>query len=133
MLGSGGLLIACFLLFKAESARGQRLILSRLRTAADLQLEARRRRWEAWKQYFGASSLRLFLHYLLHQFLSSILYLVHGLEQGLHRLRTHNRAIAKDVKGSRSDNHLSHIAAHKASVALSPEEQTSRKERALND
>lgn len=133
MIGSGLLLTAFALLLRAEAVNGRRLFLRQARQAIDLKLFERSRQWQIWKQYLGASSLRLFLHYLLHQVLSSILFIIRRLEKLLSRLRKHNRAIAKDVKNVRRENHLSHIAAHKVSTALSPEEQAALRERTLND
>ncbi len=132
MLGSGLGLIVLFLLFKAEAARGRRLFLGSFRDFLDLKLRRQHERWDAWKQYVGASSFRLFMHYVLHQLLGSILYLTRKLESGLSLLRKHNREIAKDVKNTRSDNHLSHIAVHKANVALSEDEKRDLKHRSLH-
>ena len=133
MVGSGILFLVFFLLFKAEESSNKRFFLGRLRANLDAKLEDHHRRGEAWRHYFGASSLRLFLHYLLHQFLSSLLFLVKKLEYVLNRLRSHNKNVAKDVKQVRGDGHLSHIAAHKASVALTDEEKAELRERKLHD
>lgn len=132
-VSSGILLLAFFLLFKTEASNGRRLVLSNSRNFLDSKLSKQNERWSVWRRYFGASSFRLFLHYSLHQLLGAFLYIVRKLEALLNRLRHHNRNIAKDVKGPGSDNHLSHIAAHKASTALSEEEKETLKERSLND
>jgi hypothetical protein len=133
MLVSGGLLAIFYVLLQAESARGQRLLWPSGRNFLDSKLRQYNEQWIHWKQYVGASSFRLFLHYVLHQFLSSVLYLVRKLETGLNHLRKRNRKIAKEVKSHQVDNHLTHIAAHKASVALSGEEKAALRERTLLD
>lgn len=133
LLAVSVLFVAGLALTVIEKNRGRRLVLSTARNSLDLMLIDQSERWSRWKQYFGASSFRLFLHYILHQLLGFFLYFVRKLEYALHRLRRHNRNVAEEVKSTRSENHLSHIAAHKASTALSTEEKEALRERVLND
>lgn len=132
MAVSGIAAIALFFLYKAEAARGKRVFLVSFRHYLDEQILKRGRSWVLWKKYFGASSFRLFLHYLLHQGLSASLYIIGFIESRLHNLRHKNKIIAK-VVSSDSENHLHHIAEHKKSTALSDEEKIDRKERHMND
>lgn len=131
MAVSGILVVALFLLNKAEAAKGQRIFLPSLRSKLDEAVLARTDSWNRWKRYFGASSFRLFLHYLLHQGLGLALFVIRWIEGKLHGLRRRNKMVAR--VSSDSDNHLSHIAKHKEEVALSEEERQERKERSLND
>lgn len=131
MAASGILITALYLLNKAETAKGQRLFLSSLRSRLDSIVIARTENWNQWKKYVGASSFRLFLHYLLHQGLGFALFVIRWIEGKLHGLRRRNKMVARVT--SDNDNHLSHIAKHKEEVALSEEEQQERRERILND
>lgn len=131
MTASGILIIALYLLNKAEAAKGQRLFLSPLRSRLDSLVLARTENWNRWKRYVGASSFRLFLHYLLHQCLGLALFVIRWIEGKLSGLRRRNKMVARVT--SDNDNHLSHIAKHKEEMALSEEEQRERKDRILND
>ncbi|PIR85681.1 hypothetical protein COU14_03135 [Candidatus Kaiserbacteria bacterium CG10_big_fil_rev_8_21_14_0_10_44_10] len=132
MAVSGVLSLILFFIYKAEAAQGKRIFLVRFRQHLDSELLKRSASWIRWKKYFGASSLRLFLHYLLHQGLSASLFVINFLERRLNNLRRKNKIIAK-VVSSDSENHLHHIAEHKKSTALSDEEKEDRKERSMND
>lgn len=132
MAVSGILALILFIVFKAETAKGRRIFLVSFRHYLDQQIAKRSNSWVLWKKYFGASSFRLFLHYLLHQGLSATLYVIGFIESRLHNLRRKNKIIAKDVGGD-NENHLHHIAEHKKTTALSEEEKEDRKERFMND
>ena len=132
MAASGLLVAVLFFLHKAEAAKGRRVFLSSLRSRLDAWVLPRTEGWNRWKKYVGASSFRLFLHYLLHQGLGLALFVIRWIETRLSRLRRRNKLVAK-VAVSDTDNHLSHIARHKEEVALSEEEIRERKERSLND
>lgn len=132
MAVSGILSLVVFIVFKTEAVRGKRVFLINFRHYLDQQITKRSSSWILWKKYFGASSFRLFLHYLLHQGLGATLYVISFIESRLHNLRHKNKIIAK-VVSSDSENHLHHIAEHKKSTALSDEEKEDRKERSMND
>ncbi len=132
MAVSGLLLATLFFLYKAEAAKGQRLFLTGIRDRLDGFVQRRLEGWNRWKKYVGASSFRLFLHYLLHQGLGAALFIIRWIEGQLHGLRRRNKMVAK-VAVSDSDNHLSHIAKHKEEMALTEEERKELKERSLND
>lgn len=133
MLLSGLLLLVALLLFRAESVKGRRLLLSKWRGAADVSLERRLAAFVGVKKMIGASSLRLFMHYLLHQVLGAGLWLARFMEAQLHRLRAKNKVVAKDLRSKNEDNHLHHIAEHKNSLNLTDEERERIKERSLED
>lgn len=132
MLVSGALLFVLVLLFRAESVSQRRYFLSGLRGRADHYLEKNTLSILRVKKVFGASSLRLFLHYALHQVLSAVLYVVRFIEERLHHLRLKNKVVAKVIKAKSEDNHLFHIARHKDATTLSAEEQDRIRERSLD-
>lgn len=133
MLGSGLLLLGLFLLFRSETATNKRLVFEGMRDRLDARILERAAKSGSWRQYVGASSLRLLLHFLLHQFLGAVLYIMKAVETRLNKLRNRNRLIAKSVSAVSEDNHLSHIARHKEAVALSPEEKEALRSKSLLD
>lgn len=130
IIASGLPLIALYFLSKAEASRGRKIVLSGARDKLDSIVLNRMKSWERWKVYVGASSFRLFLHYLLHQCLGAALFLINWTEKKVHGLRHRNKLVAKVAVGD--DNHLLHIAKHKDEVALSEEEKQELKEKSLN-
>lgn len=133
MVGSGVLLIVFFLLFRAEKINNQYFLLAEKRAKLDSILDQKLQFIEKIVTLFGASSFRLFFHYLLHQLLGVVLYMINATEKYLHSLRKKNRVFAKSVENTKNDNHLTHIAKHKQSTTLSTEEREIRKDRSLND
>lgn len=132
LFASGLILIVLFFLFKAESARGKRFILGSARGALDMRLSLYFKDKHHWRRHIGASSLRLFLHFVLHHMISGILFAIKSVEGRLSKLKRHNRLIAKKIT-SGGNSHLRSIAKHKEENALSPEEREARNERSLND
>lgn len=132
MLASGLVLVVLFFLFKAESVRGKRFFLGSLRERLDMKLSLYFKDKHQWRKHIGASSLRLFFHFVLHHIISATLFVINSVEDRLHRLKRHNRQVAKNIT-SLGHNHLHSIAKHKKDVALSPEEKEARNERSLND
>lgn len=130
---SGFSLIAVSTIFRIEKSRSETLLLKNIRHKADRMIEENAESFLGVKKVLGASSFRLFLHYLLHQFLSFVLYIVKFVENHLYRLRNKNKVVAKDIRAQATENHLSHIARHKEAVALSEDEQEKLKHRSLND
>lgn len=133
MIGSALFLAAFFFIFKAEATKNRRLFLAGIRGYLDRKIERQRVRWQIWKRYVGASSFRLFLHFLFHQALGLILFLNRKTEELLSRLRHHNRLLARTTAPRTVSGHLGDIAAHKASTALSEEEKLALKERRLTE
>ena len=129
---SGLVLIVLFFLFKAESSRGKRFILGYLRERVDMKLALHLNEKHQWRKHLNASLLRLFFHFVLHHIISATLFVIKSVEERLHKLKRHNRQVAKNIT-SLGNNHLSSIAKHKEDVALSPEEKEARNERSLND
>lgn len=132
MLISGILLAAFLILLQAESAQNKRLVLSRVRSRWDIMITTWQERGSTWSKHFGAGSLRILLHYLAHQVLGLILYIIHFVEDNLDALRHRNKVIARAVK-DRDKNHLDHIAEHKESTALSDTEKQTLRERHLEE
>lgn len=132
LLASGFILVVLFFFFKAESVRGKRLILGSFREKLDLKLSLYFRDKHQWRRHLGASSLRLFFHFILHHIISATLFIIKSVEGFLKKLKRHNRLVAKKIT-SGGNSHLRSIAKHKEDVALSPEEKEARNERSLND
>lgn len=128
---SGAGLFALVMLFRAEGVSQRRYLLPTLRGQVDRYLERNKLSILRARRVFGASSLRLFLHYVLHQVLSVILFVVRFLEGRLQRLRLKNKVIAKVIKAKSEDSHLFHIARHKEATTLSLEEQDQIKKRSF--
>lgn len=131
MLASGLALLLVSLLFRSEERSGRRFLLSGLRDRADAYIERSAISFLGVKKVMGASSLRLFLHYVLHQILSAILFIINFVEDRLHRLRAKNKVVAKDIKAKSDDSHLARVAEHKNAVSLSPEERERIREQTL--
>ena len=131
MLASGLALLLVSLLFRSEQRSGRRFILSGLRERADAYIERSATSFLGVKKVMGASSFRLFLHYVLHQILSAVLFIINFVEDRLHRLRAKNKVVAKDIRAKNDDSHLSRIAEYKTAVSLSPEERERIREESL--
>lgn len=131
MLASGLTLLVVSLLFRSERNSGQRFILRTSREHADAYIEHSALSFLGVKKVIGASSLRLFLHYILHQLLSAVLFLINFVENRLHRLRAKNKVVAKYIRAKSDDSHLARVAEHKSAVSLSPEQKERIRERSL--
>lgn len=131
MLASGLALLLVSLLFRSEEKSGHRFILRGPRERADAYIERSAVSFLGVKKVMGASSLRLFLHYLLHQILSATLFIINFTEDRLHRLRAKNKVIAKYIRAKSDDSHLARVAEHKNAVSLSPEEKERIREQSL--
>lgn len=132
LIASSVTLIALFFFFKAESVKGKRLVLGPQREKLDMKLSLYFRDKHHWRKHIGASSLRLFFHFVLHHIISATLFIIKSVEGNLNKLKRHNRLVAKSIT-SGGNSHLRSIAKHKVDVALSPEEKDARNERSLND
>lgn len=133
MLASGLILLALFLFLKVENSNGKRLVLGQFRNRVDMKLARYAANNSSWRRYIGTSSLRLFLHFILHHILGIILFVTRSIESRVHLLRRRNRIIAKGVSNNTAENHLHHITRHKEENALSDEEKEVLRERSLND
>lgn len=131
MLASSLTLLLVSLLFRSERNSGQRFIFQTWRARADAYIEHSTISFLGVKKVIGASSFRLFLHYVLHQLLSAVLFVINFLENRLHRLRAKNKVAAKDIRVKSDDSHLARVAEHKSAVGLSPEEKERLRERSL--
>lgn len=107
MLGSGACLFGAMLLFRAEDLGGRRFFLTELRGRADAYLRNDIGLFRKTKRLFGSSSLRLLLHYILHQVLSLVLLIIRFVEGKLNRLRLKNKIVAKVIRSKNSESHLS--------------------------
>lgn len=131
MLASGIALLLVSFVFRSERNSGQRFILRASRERADAYIERSAVSFLGVKKVMGSSSFRLFLHYVLHQLLSAVLFIINFVENRLHRLRAKNKVVAKDIRAKSDDSHLARVAEHKSAVSLSPEEKERLRERSL--
>lgn len=127
------LLVTLFLLFKAENSRGKRFILGRLRERLDQAIFKRTVLNQSGDNFFANASIRLFLHFMLHQLLGAALYIIKIMESFLSRVRRHNHRVAHQAIPTNTDNHLSHMARHKEEMSLNEEQKAKLRERSLND
>lgn len=116
MLGSGLGLLGMVLLFRAEDVGGRRFALRGWRDRADLYLERHSGLFKKLKRFFGTSSLRLLLHYVLHQILSLVLFIIGFLEDRLHRLRMKNKVVAKVIRAKNQGNGPVQLAKQKGAL-----------------
>lgn len=114
MLGSGIFLLGSVLLFRAEAVGGRRLIFQDMRSRLDHYLESDSNSLLRIKRFLGTSSLRLLLHYILHQILSFVLLAVGFVEARLHRLKIKNKVVAKVIRAKNEETHLSRLVKQKA-------------------
>lgn len=114
MLGSGIALLGSVFLFKAEAVGGRRLIFGGARSRLDRYLESNSNFIVRSKRLLGTSSLRLLLHYVLHQILSLVLLVVGFVEARLHRLKIKNKVVAKVIRAKNEETHLSRLVRQKA-------------------
>lgn len=131
ILVSGLLLFTFSFLFKVEEARGKRFLLSKFRGWLDAKVAGWQVHFHDVSLRFGGGSLRVFFHFILHQLLGAILFIIRKVESGIHKLRVHNKVIAHFAVNHEKEGHLRNIARHKEEMALSKEEKEYRKHRSL--
>jgi|GEM_PF-6496241 len=130
---SGIILVTLFLLFKTEQAKGRMVILVTLRDRLDRKIISYNHK-RAQNRHLRLSSIKLFLHFIVHKAISLMLNITTKIQLKLKRLRHRNKVLAKTTKDTTENkNHLQHIADYKESVSLSEEEEAELKERSLND
>ncbi len=130
---SAGLLVLFFVLFQIEGQRQRRLILATTRGRLDIWLIRSEFYTKRLSTHLGSGTLRIALHFVLHNTLGAVLYMIKWSEARLHRLRQSNKNIAKAVTEARTQTHLSQIAEHKETVALSESEKEERRNRSLHE
>ena len=108
-------------------------MLSRVRAWFDVKVSLAHMHLNRFSPRFGGGSLRVLFHYVLHQVLGVILFIIRAVESRLNKLRHHNKLVARTATWTDENGHLHHIAMHKKEMALSPEEIEARKHRSLHD
>lgn len=133
------LLILCIsfaLLLQYERRRGQRLGVTKLRTALDRpvgQVEiALVRSWQHFTRYI----VKLHWHYWIHWCYRSVLLVLQGVYQRLETRFERNRHAAKQLRAEKrlvdnSSGHLGEVAAHKAAHALTPAQKRALKKKSV--
>lgn len=133
MLTSGVTSLLLIVLFQIEKHKSDRIVLSGVRAKLDVWLVHSESTLAKLSAHFGTGSLRIMLHFVLHKSLNGIIHTINFVEDKLHQLRHHNKVIAKAVTEARQEGgHLSQIAAHKETTALSDKEKADLKHRSLN-
>lgn len=130
---SAVLLLILFALLQIEKGNGRRMLLVRTRANADLKLVELQTWQQRHSQRLRHFDLRVLFHFILHQLLGLVLFIIGWTERQISRLRSHNRLVAHEARRTTNPNHLDKIATHKETTALSASEKTARKERSLNE
>jgi hypothetical protein len=118
----GGLTI----LFRIEDSFGDQIMLVKVRRAGDRLLGAIRNNIGA-HHVKGIDYVRLTWHYVIHIFLRRIIRGIVFLQRRLEETQQRNREAAKVIRADAQSSHLTQIANHKESTALSEEEKKRRK------
>lgn len=132
LLGSVSSLIILIGLFTYEDRRGGR-VLEKIRTALDKVVDAVVVRWHTVMLYIGGGAGRVWLHYGLHRMLGFFVAVLRHGEASISRLQKRNRKIVRTVQKTRTESHLSAIAAHREATALSETEKKKLKDRSIGD
>lgn len=135
VLISGLLLLFIYLILRTEDIKQRRLLFVDARSKADFYLESRLNKLHELSQHLHNFNIKLLGHFLLHQFLSLVLYFVRMTESIIHKLRIRNKVAAYSIKGVLKDdstkNHLDHIAEHRESTSLSDQDKKRIKDEAI--
>ncbi len=117
-----------------EERRGERFVLSSLRSSADRQIDAMVRAIERLLRYIVRYVITLSWYYSLHAFLKVIMKSLagayHVVEAILIRNRERARALRRERRQSQK-SHLTTIAEHKVETKLSPSAERKLKDKAL--
>lgn len=130
LVTTGTLLAAWACLLMLERGRGRRLA-EPVRAHLDRMTAAAGGFFTAHVPELNRYYIRQLFHYVIHQALSLLLFVVGGVERGIRRIVRFNRRRAEIAREPRCDSHLTHMLAHKETTALSEEEKSARKEAAL--
>ena len=135
-VSSLSLFIVVSFLVGREKKRQKRFFLARGRAKLDQVLEAVFGRLGRTWEHFAKYLLQLGWYYSLHSLLRTLLRVLVATYEYLEAKFERNRLKAKNLKQKRhqaAEGHLSEVAAHKAEVALTPEEEEELKERKLSE
>lgn len=131
---SAVLLTIWFLIIQAETNRGRRLFLGGTRSRLDIGLVSWQQNLNQAASRFGAGTLRLTMHFVMHQLLGLVLLIIKFVETRVHGLRKRNKIVAMGAAISDSaKNHLHHIAEHKESTALTETQKKRLRKKSLED
>ncbi len=119
-------LLLLTLLYVVEDIQGRRILLPRVRESFDRALAFIQQHIQKATSFFTHGFMRLLLHYGAHTILKRLLTALRALESRVEELVRKNRKVAKDIRESKTRNHLDAIAEHKEEVALSQEERKER-------
>jgi hypothetical protein len=131
-IGSGVLLLLFSFFLKAESIRGQRLILVSGRNQFDYYLIKLISASSQAFNFISGKVIRLTLHFLIHQVLAFMLQTLRFLESHISRLQWRNRILARRVRLAEVKSHLELIAEHQEENALTEKEKQKLKEKSIS-
>lgn len=123
-------MIILALLFALENRRGRRFLLP-VRQWLDRVTDRGIVLWHTALLYVGSGAGRVGLHYLVHRLLRACGLFLQWLYSRVEYWRRRNRRIARTVQAARTETHLTAIAEHKQSTALTEAEKINLKEKTL--
>lgn len=136
-LGSVVLFTAFSFLVEIERVKGSRVFLPSVRSGFDNMLAfVYQKISDAWS-HFIHYIVRLGWYYSVHSFLRTLLRIVVAsydyLEHRFERNRIRTKLLRDQKQGNGNGGHFEAVAAHKAEVALSPQEEEELKHRKLHE
>jgi hypothetical protein len=118
----GGLTI----LYRIEDSYGDQIVFVRVRKAGDRLIAGIKNKIGA-HHVKGIDYVRLTWHYVIHIFLRRIIRGILWVQRRLEETQQRNKEAAKVIRSDAQSSHLTEIASHKESTALSEEERKRRK------
>ena len=128
---SGILLALLCVLLIVERRRSRRLVLPAARAWLDERLAVLFFRVSHISISFGSGTIRIATLYLIHRFLAILMKGLKLIEQGIVKLQTRNRQIARSVRAEQDKTHLDLIAENKKTVSLTEREKRQLKKQWL--
>ena len=116
-LGSAVTLLLLIVLFKAEAARGERVVLGGARAGLDHLVIGIGNVFERIFGHFRAGVFRATFHYMLHQVLGIVITGLTKAQRKLFLLYERHTRISRQIQ-KEHETHLDAIAAHKEETAL---------------
>lgn len=144
-MGTAGLIfLASVVLFgvgafmaRSEEKRARRLVGARVRASLDtgiIRFEERfARRWRHMMRYIVQLGWYYSIHSLLAGLMRVLVSIYDSIEQVFEQNRTRTRELRKEFKHHRQQSHLTEIAEHRESTALSHEEQVALRHKKLTE
>lgn len=116
--GSAFVLVVLFALFKKETAREERIVLSAAREHLDTAVLKVGGAIAHFFAQMGAGTFRATIHYVLHQVLGVVIGGLTRVQRKLYELYERHTRMSREMRHSGGATHLNEIAAHKEETAL---------------